>query len=144
MFILATVLLLFLVFHLNFAANDDLPSFSVKKIDLFTQKGNCKGLWRSDRLIGRCFGLELHSTYSELKHIKSVNTSTECRAMCCNLGEKCVSWQFEKITKTCKMGAPVRLGMEHADTHFWCEPYAPSLWNGKKVQQTVRWYMCLG
>lgn len=128
-FILLIIASILQNFH---AANDDLTSFT-NPVDIFTKKGQCKGLWRPDRLIGRCFGLELHSTYDELKHIKSVNSSSVCRTMCCNLGSKCVSWQYEKVAKTCKLGAPVRLGMEHAATDFWCEPFAPSVWNGRKL-----------
>src|SRR5687768_16034439 len=132
--VLCIVLLLSLLYYILASTEDDIiVPFKSKPIDNYLKKGKCKGIWRADKLSGRCFGLELHSTYEELKHIKSVNTSIVCRTLCCNLGDKCVSWQYEKVSKSCKLGKPVRLGMEHADTPYWCEPFAPSKWSGKKL-----------
>jgi len=34
--------------------------------------GKCKGSWRPDKLVGRCFGLKLHNEYEELKSIIQV------------------------------------------------------------------------
>ena len=72
--------------------------------------------------------------FSELKDIKSVENAEQCRALCCNLDSKCVTWQYQKATKECKVGGPVRLGLESADTHDWCEPKAPEIWKGKKIK----------
>lgn len=96
-------------------------------------KGKCKGIWRPEKLPGRCFGLKLHHKYPELESISVVNDVGTCRAICCNLGDKCVTWQYEKQSKECKLGGPVRLGLENAGVPEWCEPNAPIQWNGYKV-----------
>jgi hypothetical protein len=54
--------------------------------------GKCKGLWRPDKLVGKCFGLKSYIEYDELKNVKEVKKADECRAMCCNLGEQCITW----------------------------------------------------
>lgn len=97
------------------------------------KSGKCKGMWRPEPLPGRCFGLKLHHTYEELRHIKSVNSSTKCKALCCSLGDKCASWQYEHYSKECKLGWILRLGTEAAGVPGWCEPIAPIKWNGQKI-----------
>jgi hypothetical protein len=121
----------------------DSPSEHLKDIDWFA-KGKCKGIWRPDKLIGRCFGLTLHSTYPELAHISSVNNSADCRALCCNYGLKCVTWQYETTGKVCNIGREVRLGMEGGDTPFWCDPFPPAEWSGRRLESrdsdgTCKW-----
>eukprot|EP01038_Epipyxis_sp_PR26KG_P006269 gene6269-8633_t len=98
------------------------------------RKGKCKGLWRPDTLPGRCFGLKVHSKYAELDSIKVVESWQDCKAICCNMEEKCVSWQYQAPVKECLLGPPVRLGFEHAPTGDWCEPFAPAKWNGKRLE----------
>lgn len=95
-------------------------------------KGKCRGIWRSDELVGRCFGLKVHNTYPELKNTSTIISISECRTACCLLGSKCVSWQYESVTNVCKIGDPVRLGTEGANTPYWCEPSGPISWNGRK------------
>ena len=99
----------------------------------FLVKGKCKGLWRPEKLVGRCFGLKKHTEYPQLSGIKVVRNSAECKSICCNMGAECISWQYEQRSLDCKLGEKVRLGHEHADTPFWCDPYAPSTWNGRKI-----------
>eukprot|EP01041_Mallomonas_annulata_P007244 gene7245-14780_t len=94
----------------------------------------CKGLWRPEKLVGRCFGLSVSNTYPEHKD-RIVESSDECRKMCCHMGEKCVSWQYQSSTKECKLGGIIRLGTEGADTHEWCEPLPPARWNGKRLSK---------
>lgn len=96
-------------------------------------KGKCKGMWRPERLVGRCFGLKEHFRFPQLKDITTVNNAVECKSLCCNLGAECITWQYESAEKVCKLGEKVRLGFEHADTPNWCEPQAPSKWNGRKI-----------
>lgn len=93
---------------------------------------SCKGLWRSEKLVGRCFGLSVSNTYSEFRDIV-VESSEQCRRMCCNMEDKCVSWQYQAKTKECKLGGIIRLGTEAANTHEWCEPLPPAKWNGKRL-----------
>lgn len=107
---------------------------SSSEIDWLTPSGKCKKLWRKeDRLLGRCFGLKLHSEFPELSSIKIVKNALECRTLCCNLNDQCVTWQFGNKSRECKMGPPVRLGLESAPTGDWCEPLPPGRWNGKRV-----------
>jgi hypothetical protein len=83
-------------------------------------------------LVGRCFGLKIHTTYEELKNTSTVISINECRSACCLLGSKCVSWQYESVMRLCKIGDPVRVGTEGTNTPYWCEPSGPISWNGKK------------
>ena len=97
--------------------------------------GKCRNIWRPEKLQGRCFGLKNYNEFSEVAHIKSIDTPEQCRALCCNLDEKCVTYQYQKANKECKVGGPVRLGLESAATVDWCEPKAPQTWQGKKLNE---------
>jgi len=66
----------------------------------------CEKQWRSDKLLGRCFGLTTHSEVKELskeQQSKVIQSADECKALCCEMGEACVSWQYASGTKTCKV-----------------------------------------
>ena len=52
--------------------------------------GKCKGLWRPDTLPGKCIGINPTREFNDLKDIK-INNSNECRALCCNLNERCTT-----------------------------------------------------
>lgn len=52
--------------------------------------------------------------FEEVKHIVEVRTASECRAICCNLGDKCITWQYELYSKQCEFGPVMRLGTEAA------------------------------
>mmetsp|Transcript_25222 Transcript_25222/g.25435 ORF Transcript_25222/g.25435 Transcript_25222/m.25435 type:complete len:239 (-) Transcript_25222:41-757(-) len=93
---------------------------------------SCKGLWRPEKLVGRCFGLKMSTTYDEFKDVV-VDTYEQCRKMCCNMEDKCVSWQYQAKTRECKLGGIIRLGTEGADTVEWCEPLPPAKWNGYNI-----------
>jgi hypothetical protein len=101
--------------------------------------GKCKNLWRHARLAGRCFGLSHYKEF--VPHLKNlvISTSEECRALCCNLGDKCVSWQFVTRSKDlnykeCRLTDKIlRLGNEPTGTPEWCDPHPPSKWNGNKL-----------
>lgn len=108
---------------------------------------SCKGLWRPNELVGKCFGLhetsQLEGASAELKN-KKFETADDCRKLCCILEDKCVTWQWQEQTKKCLVGPIVRLGMEGCDSKAvgpemskhcgnWCEPLPPSKWNGRRV-----------
>ncbi|RYH25309.1 hypothetical protein EON65_15565 [archaeon] len=109
-----------------------LTVFSDDSVD-WLRGGKCKGKWRLEKLIGKCPGLRLHSDYSEVKHINKVENASSCRAICCNLGDKCATWQFEVNSQECRLGQVARLGGEALGVGGWCEPNAPVQWNGRKV-----------
>lgn len=96
-------------------------------------KGKCKGLWRPEKLQGRCFGLKTHNEYPELKDTGEITSAEDCRSLCCNLGSKCVSWQYQSSTKRCGLGGVMRLGTEVTGTPDWCDPYAPAKWSGNRL-----------
>ena len=101
-------------------------------------KEACESQWRPEALVGKCFGLKRLQEYIDggVSNIpSSVGSSDECKGICCNLGEKCVTWQFWDGTKECKIGGPVRLGLEGADNDNWCEPHAPRQWTGRKLNK---------
>ena len=75
-------------------------------LDKFLVPGKCKRQWRKDGdLKGRCFGLKELKEFDEVKHLESITSSEQCRAICCNLADKCVSWQYQKSKKECRIGA---------------------------------------
>lgn len=99
----------------------------------YLKPGLCKGLWRQDHVLGRCVAqIKPHSDFDELKDVAVVLNAKDCRSICCNLGEKCVTWQYQASTQICKLGPPVRLGLEAAPTGDWCDPNPPAVWNGRR------------
>ena len=90
----------------------------------------CSSLWLPDRLVGRCFGLKDYFTYVEYKNVGAVNSTAECRSMCCDL-KSCVSWQYWAGSHVCKLGGPARLGGEGGESANWCEPQPPLRWTGQ-------------
>lgn len=95
----------------------------------------CLNQWTGENLIGRCWGLttstnvpDILSTAGELAAL----SADGCRKLCCDLGEKCISWQFWGASGICKVGKTVRLGLEGGNTHRWCEPLPPQKWVGGK------------
>lgn len=104
-----------------------------KEENKYLKVGLCKKLWRPDHVLGKCVAqLKPHFEFEELKDIAIVKNARDCRSICCNLGEKCVTWQYQNSTQSCKMGPPVRLGLEGAPTADWCDPFPPAVWNGKR------------
>lgn len=100
--------------------------------------GNCRGLWRPDKLVGTCFGLKKHTAYDDINHITLVNSSVDCRSLCCNLGDKCVSWQYSTTTAECKLGPVMRLGLEKTGKSGWCDPVPPQEWTGAKLAKRAQ------
>jgi hypothetical protein len=136
-------LLIWFWFWVGFATLDDEErNLSSSDNVWLVPTGKCKKLWRKDRLVGRCFGLTLHSQFPELISVKTVNSPVECRTLCCNLGEKCVTWQYAIKAKECKLGPPVRLGLESAPTGDWCEPLPPGKWNGQRLLERASINKC--
>jgi len=121
-------LLVFLVLVL-LASN----SFSQNDNNRKKKRSRCAHLWRQDNLPGKCFGLRPFNEYDELREIKKVNNPIECKAMCCILGDQCVTWQYQNSTNKCSLGPAVRLGFEGADTPNWCDPHPPGVWNGNRL-----------
>ncbi|GAB5353555.1 hypothetical protein AAMO2058_000045500 [Amorphochlora amoebiformis] len=85
-------------------------------------------VWRNDTLRGTCFGLRCRG-----KGWESISTSTECSKKCCNLKDKCITWQFRKDIGCC-IGGAVRHGHEGLRSVHWCEPTPPSPWTGHRLK----------
>jgi len=68
----------------------------------------CAEQWRPDQLEGQCFGLEKASDFTE----KEITSAAECKSLCCELGDKCVTWQWHSVSRGCRVGKAVRLGFE--------------------------------
>ena len=99
---------------------------------------DCTNKWTKDVLVGRCFGLTIHSKFNELANIEVVESAEECKSLCCELGEKCMTWQYWNDNKRCNLGPKVRVGAE-ADSLVdgsmsWCEAEAPVVWRGRRIQ----------
>ena len=100
---------------------------------------SCAAEWTAENLIGRCWGL---TTSTNIPNIepgvgeKAATSSDECKKLCCNLGDKCITWQFWGASGICKAGKHVRLGGEGGNSPRWCEPEPPQKWNGAKRNLT--------
>lgn len=88
--------------------------------------------WLPERLNGRCWGLQATTTFKDDKGIqqKKIANAMDCQKLCCELGDKCVSYQYIVSSKTCTIGKEVRLGKETGKTDLWCDPIAPHKWTG--------------
>jgi hypothetical protein len=95
----------------------------------------CAAEWDTVTIVGRCFGLKTHTEYPEFKHVPLVSDAQQCRALCCQLGNKCISWQYWTDIKLCKLGGAVRIGHEHAKTDLWCDSEPPIVWSGEKIKR---------
>mmetsp|Transcript_43481 Transcript_43481/g.72277 ORF Transcript_43481/g.72277 Transcript_43481/m.72277 type:complete len:326 (-) Transcript_43481:229-1206(-) len=82
--------------------------------------------WRNDTLVGTCFGLRCKEGKAA-----DVKDAAECSALCCEMGVKCLTWQFREDVGCCT-GPVVRLGLESSRSPHWCEPSPPSAWSGKR------------
>jgi hypothetical protein len=97
--------------------------------------GKCKNhVWRIDAgagLPGKCVGINPTREFEDLEHLVISNWH-ECRALCCNLNERCTTWQYQNKTKTCFLHRkPFRRGPEGAATALYCDPHPTHAWNGK-------------
>lgn len=93
----------------------------------------CAADWAPLEIIGRCFGLVTHSEYPSFKNIPVVRDAQHCKSLCCELGNKCITWQYWTDIKLCKLGNSVRIGSEHGDTPLWCDSERPIVWEGQKL-----------
>jgi hypothetical protein len=103
------------------------------------EKGKCKNnVWRIDdaaALPGKCVGINPTTDFEDLKHL-SISNWHDCRALCCNLNERCVTWQYQNKTKTCFLHRkPFRRGPEGAATALYCDPFPTHAWNGKYLEK---------
>jgi hypothetical protein len=101
-------------------------------------RGKCKAhIWRTDSaasLPGKCHGVNPHTEFNDLKDI-AVSNWLDCRALCCNLEERCTTWQFLNSSNTCYIQKrPIRRGPEGTDTLLYCDPYPTHKWNGKYLE----------
>ena len=93
----------------------------------------CAADWADLTIVGRCFGLKTHTEYPQYKQIPLVQDASHCKSLCCELGKKCVTWQYWTEIKLCKLGDAVRIGTEQAQTPLWCDSEPPITWSGYKV-----------
>jgi hypothetical protein len=138
-----SILIIFLTYYINnINSYKNITEISNEDIYNLLKPGNCRKSWRSERLIGRCFGLKMIKQNIELQSIFTkyklkINNPTDCRALCCNLKELCISWQYNSVLtndeEKCKIGGDIRYGNEQNGIANWCDPIAPKNWNGNKL-----------
>ena len=94
---------------------------------------SCKYL--PELLVGRCWGLtginEKHFSWGTMTK-RSISNAMECETLCCDMGDKCITYQWLNEKKMCHIGKHVRLGKEGGSVGEWCEPLPPAKWNGRK------------
>ena len=100
-----------------------------------TTKTTAKCSYLPDELVGRCWGLtginEKHFDWVGVAQ-RTVASPADCEALCCEMRDSCITWQFRGKEKSCMIGKHVRLGKEPGATGLWCEPLPPAKWNGRK------------
>lgn len=65
---------------------------------------DCKDLWQADELVGRCFGLKNYTKLTAGTGIEMTSPDAAgCKQLCCDLGDKCISWQYWKHIGVCKV-----------------------------------------
>ncbi len=94
-------------------------------------------MWRTDpqaSLPGKCIGINPTTEFQYLKDLQ-IKNSLDCRSLCCNLEERCTTWQFQNSSKKCLIHKhPFRRGPEGADTALYCDPFPTHKWNGKFLE----------
>jgi hypothetical protein len=126
-------------------------SFSSSSSSAEKAAGKCAGQWSPRHLTGRCYGLQPHTEFSELKNIRKVKTAAACQELCCRMGAACQTWQYWLDLQVCKMGAAVtedrRGGKSESENENeremgrggdpqegpWCEQRPPVTWKGGRV-----------
>jgi hypothetical protein len=88
--------------------------------------------WLPERLNGRCWGLTSTTDFKDDKGVRQrkIANAMDCQKLCCELGDKCISYQYVVSTKSCTIGKEVRLGKETGKTDIWCDSTAPHRWTG--------------
>jgi len=88
--------------------------------------------WKpNESLAGFCPGGPLQPLTS-IFSMGNKGTAAECGASCC-VSQTCFAWQFREDVG-CLQGPDVRLGLEKDGTPEWCEPTAPSPWQGERLE----------
>ena len=94
---------------------------------------SCKYL--PELLVVRCWGLtainEKHFSWGAVTK-RLISNAMECESLCCDMGERCITYQWLNEKKMCHIGKHVRLGKEGGSVGEWCEPLPPAQWNGRK------------
>jgi len=111
----------------------------------------CSSQWGEIKLMGKCHGLRSYTEHFSLKNTHVVPSSPSfCKALCCELGEKCTTWQYliksypppRPSVRECYLGGPVKILQPEAITdeiiansgnEAYCEALAPTKWRGKKL-----------
>ena len=116
---------------------------------LQTSLERCNHQWTDDKLEGRCHGLKSHRTFYQIEAIDIVPSPTFCKALCCELGDSCSTWQYliknypaPRPSETeCLLGghatmiSPGEIGQAG---EIFCESWTQPKWRGKRlVSRTV-------
>ena len=108
----------------------------------------CTNQWGESKLMGKCHGLKSYTEYFSLKHTPVVPSSPSfCKALCCELGEKCQTWQYliksypppKPSIRECYLGGPITILKSDASTKgamkgnadAYCDATSPTKWRGK-------------
>jgi len=90
-------------------------------------------VWLPEKLSGRCWGLTEASEFAP--DLDKATSADACEQLCCELGDKCVTYQWVTGHKKCYLGMEVRLGKERGQTPIWCDNTAPHKWAGHVVER---------
>jgi len=141
----ATVKQLFLDGALNLTvllANESSVASSNFNSIIESSLERCSDEWEDFKLEGACHGLNIHSQFPAFQKIKEVKSPTFCKALCCELGQKCFTWQYsiknypspKPSENTCLLGGPARYENENSASQIWCEKSTPLKWRGRSIK----------
>ena len=125
------------------------PSDLTSVIDASLER--CSHQWQEKDLKTPCHGMRVHSAFMELAAVESVASAKVCKALCCELGNKCGSWQYfvrslprpyteERICYlggyvNNVVGSPIDSSSgQPTNTGVWCDALPPLKWRGRRLR----------
>lgn len=151
----ATVKQLFLDGSLNLTSllqnGTNFEPSSVKSV-IDSSLERCSHQWLEKELKTPCHGMKEHSAYPELAVIETITSAQVCKALCCELGQKCGSWQYlvrslprpHTDVRICYLGGYVNNLLSTPSSNavqdvsgngvVWCDAVPTPKWRGKRLR----------
>ena len=143
LFLDGTLNLTMLMSNESNSAMKDFNSVSLSSV-LETSLERCSHQWREEKVQGKCYGLKNSREFVELRTIQVVPSPTFCKALCCELGERCTTWQYliknypppRPNERECYLGGAVKFGEINVEykSGAYCETSPVQKWRGRQLK----------